>query len=97
MRPARVVATRPSFGRNDMNDPPELCKPSIAGAPATGLLQADVTAGQGPRRQTPRLRRFIRMAGFVVPVDGAKPGPVDSRAATASEVPAPSPSRLSMR
>src|ERR1700681_3806783 len=46
MRPATVAATRPSFGRNDMNDPPELCKPSIAGGPASGLLQADVTAGQ---------------------------------------------------
>jgi hypothetical protein len=30
-----------------MNDPPELCEPSIAGNPASGLLQADVTAGQG--------------------------------------------------
>src|SRR5712672_2190825 len=125
MRPARVAATRPSFGRNDMNDPPELCKPSIAGAPASGLLQADATAGQGlaeantaaaaihpdggicpERARDPARERPSKTAKPVPRVQarerslspGApRPGPVGSRAAAASELPAPSPSRLSMR
>ena len=88
---------------------------SIAGGPASGLLQADVTAGQGlaeantaaaaihpeggicraGRRGKTRPRVQARERSLSP--GSPKTGPVGSRVAAASEVLAPSPSRLSMR